>query len=311
VVVDVEDVYDEFSYGMKDPAAIRSFLEHAVSTWAKAPRFVVLFGDATFDPRNYLGSGDFDFVPTRLLATNLLTTSSDDWFVDFQNRAMPEIAIGRLPVRSVEEANRVVDKLAAYQESFGDWRHRAVFVSDQEDIEAFSFEEASASLQGQLPPSVTGLDLKLGLLPQSSQRAALAEAFNTGHLLVNYIGHGSTGFWTKKGVFDVNDAAALTNGDRLPIVVALNCLNGMFDDIYSESLAEALLKSAGGGAVAVLASSALTDPSGQSALAQNFYSQLFEGKTLGEALAAAKVGITDQDVRQTFFLFGDPTLRLR
>ena len=67
--MDVEDVYDEFSFGAKDFRALKDFLKHAKENWVKAPRFVLLVGDATFDPRNYLGLGDFDYVPTRLIDT--------------------------------------------------------------------------------------------------------------------------------------------------------------------------------------------------------------------------------------------------
>src|SRR6185295_11157720 len=84
-VVDIEDVYDEFSFGEKTPAAIKAFLARATTTWQRKPRFLVLAGDATMDPRDYAGFGDFDLIPTKLLsmASVALETASDDWFVDF------------------------------------------------------------------------------------------------------------------------------------------------------------------------------------------------------------------------------------
>ena len=105
-LVDIEDIYGEFSYGMRNPQALKDFLFRARSSWRRPPRFVLLVGDASFDPRNYEGYGSFDFVPTKLVDTAYLETASDDWFVDFDDDGLPDLAVGRLPVRTAEEARR-------------------------------------------------------------------------------------------------------------------------------------------------------------------------------------------------------------
>ena len=97
---------------------------------------------------------------------------------------------------------------------------------------------------------------------------------NNGSLLTTYIGHASVEIWANN-VFSSPDAMALTNGNRLPVVVALNCLNGYFHDVYTLSLAEALMKAPNGGAVAVWASSTLTQPDQQALMGQELFSQLF------------------------------------
>jgi len=96
-------------------------------------------------------------------------------------------------------------------------------------------------------------------------------------------------------------------------VVAMTCLNGFFHDLYSESLAEALLKAEQGGAVAVWASSGLTAPSGQVVMNQELVRLLFgeEQLTLGEAIRRAKAAVTDRDVRRTWSLIGDPATQLK
>ena len=101
-LVSIDDVYDEFSFGVRSPQALKDFLSHARTTWAVAPRYVVLAGDATFDPRDYAALGFGDFVPTRLVDMSQieLETASDDWFVDANADGLPELAIGRLPVRT-------------------------------------------------------------------------------------------------------------------------------------------------------------------------------------------------------------------
>ena len=98
LVVKIDDIYDEFNYGAKDPQAIQSFLRNA-RRWETPPRYVLLVGDASFDERQYLGLGDFDFVPTKLVMADLLVTSSDAWFTDFDDDGTPDIPIGRLSAR--------------------------------------------------------------------------------------------------------------------------------------------------------------------------------------------------------------------
>ena len=128
-LIDVEDLYDEFSFGNKSPKAIKDFLASAKANWKKPPRFVLLVGDASFDPRNYLGMGDFDFVPTKLVDTAYLETASDDWFVDLNNDGLPEMAIGRLPVQTAEEAAIVVSKIMGYEKSSK--KNEAILVADR------------------------------------------------------------------------------------------------------------------------------------------------------------------------------------
>jgi len=147
----------------------------------------------------------------------------------------------------------------------------------------------------------------------AATRAAIVQAINSGQLLVDYSGHGSEDIWSREGIFSGADASALTNGARLPVFVMMTCLNGLFDDLYVESLAETLLKAPQGGAVAVWASSALTEPDGQMPMNEALFQLLFHGPptTLGDAVAQAKAATQDGEVRRTWILFGDPTMRLR
>ena len=93
----------------------------------------------------------------------------------------------------------------------------------------------------------------------------------------------------------------------------MTCLNGFFADLFTESLAEGLMLSPNGGAVSVWASSGLTEPTVQAAMNQELFRQLFTRPsiTLGEAVIGAKSAVSDIDVRRTWILFGDPTMRLR
>ncbi len=151
----------------------------------------------------------------------------------------------------------------------------------------------------------------LGQTDVGTARDELLRQLNDGQLLVNYMGHGSTEVWAGGKLLTSADARVLTNGDRLPVVVAMNC-NGFFHDLYTESLAEALLKAPQGGAVAVWASSGLTGPHQQAVMNQALIDALFGEKrlTLGEATKRAKALTGGRDVQRTWLLFGDPTTRL-
>ena len=154
--------------------------------------------------------------------------------------------------------------------------------------------------------------IRLGQTDNETARSAVLGGLNEGKVLVGYMGHGAVDLW-RGNLLAASDTASLTNGSALPFVVGMTCLNGFFQTPYVESLAEALLKAENGGAVAVWTSSGLTDPAEQSLMNKGLMRLLFngEGLTLGEATATAKAATTDQDVRRTWILFGDPTTRLK
>ena len=111
-LVDIEDVYDEFTFGNKSPYALREFLAFAKSNWQLAPRFVLLVGDASLDPKNYLGRGDFDLVPSKLLDTQFMETASDDWFADIDSSVSQDVS-GPLAGPAEDEAARMISKIIA------------------------------------------------------------------------------------------------------------------------------------------------------------------------------------------------------
>jgi hypothetical protein len=311
-LVDVEDLYDEFGFGNKTPQALRDFLLRARVYWRKPPGFVLLVGDASMDPRNYLGLGSFDLVPTKLIDTAYLETASDDWLVDFNGDGLPDMAIGRLPVRTVEEAQLMVSKIVGYEQSAGGMTE-VMLVADMMGDGDFDFEGASSEVGALLGGNLTTRKVFRSQFTDDAQvHTELLGGLNGGELLVNYMGHGSQESW-RGDTFTSTDAGALTNGFRLPFVVSMTCLNGFFQDVYSDSLAEALLKAKQGGAVAVWASSGLTEPANQAVMNKELVRLLFNGEslTLGEAVKRAKAAVSDQDVRRTWILFGDPTTRLR
>jgi hypothetical protein len=307
-VIDVADLYDEFNFGEKSPYALKNFLSTAKAQWQLTPRFVLLVGDATFDPRNYLGAGNFDFVPTYLVDTAVLETASDDWYADFSGQGLPEMAIGRLPVRSAQVADALVSKIVNYgQSGAAAWKKQVLLVADQNDS-ANDFSGDTAAVKALLPGDLTVSQIFTG----GTANADLLNSLNVqGQAIVNYTGHGSEAVWAG-GLFSSTDAGGLTNGSRVPFVVSMTCLNGFFQDVYGTALAKALIEAPGGGALAVWASSGLTDSGSQAAMNQALIKALFgtQPVTIGEAAATAKTAAGNLDARRTWILFGDPATRL-
>jgi hypothetical protein len=218
-----------------------------------------------------------------------------------------------LPVRTSDEANTVVRKTLSYESDHdgGDWTDQSLLVADRND--ASDFSQDSRSVEALLPKSMTVTDVFASDMDASAARQEILDGINSGKLLVNYIGHGSVEIWSGDDLLDDTAASTLSNGARLPLFLAMNCLNGFFHDVYTQSLAEVLLLSKNGGAVAVWASSGLTQPEPQVQMDQNVVRLLFSNPslTLGEAVRNAKSADIDPDVRRTYILFGDPMLRLR
>jgi cysteine-rich repeat protein len=299
-LVDVQDVYDERGFGDKSVTALRDFIQSARTSWRVPPRFVLLVGDATFDPRNFLGLGDFDFVPTKLIDTTTMETASDDWFVDADLDGVPELAIGRMPVRTAAQAQAVVAKTLGWAGT-GDLPRGGLFVTDVNDSD-IDFETPSAVAETKVA-DIMPVD-RFRRSDPASTSAALVAKLGAGPFLVNYLGHGSVEVWD--GLLTSAQAAALTN-EHASIYVIMNCLNGFFHDLYTTSMAESLLEAPQGGAVAVWASSTLADFTAQPGYNQEFLMRI--GRTsLGETAIGAKQAIDDVEARRTWILFGDPTL---
>jgi hypothetical protein len=312
-VVTTDEIFDAFNFGERSPFAILDYLQLAATSWSERPQAVLLVGDASFDPRNYLGFGDFDFVPTRLIETAAFKTASDDWLTDFKQTGFATIPTGRLPVRSPADAALIVSKIVGYERasSSGSWTGQALVIADQNVGVDFTGSANIASADMPKSLAVTKI-LADGQEPAVVQAQILA-ALNGGWLLVNYIGHGSEEQWSFSDLFDDSSAASLTNGNRLPVYLLMDCLNGFFQDVYATSLSTALMLAPNGGAVAVWASAGFTDAAPQATMNQALLSGWAANPSLpiGKAILNSKAGIADPDVRRTWNLFGDPAMHLQ
>ncbi len=324
-LVDVADLYDEFTHGIFDPAALRDFLAYAYQNWqSPAPSYVMLIGDAYWDYRDYKQTGTPNYVPIQTVQTAILgDTPSDNWFVAVSGGdSLPDMLVGRVSVQTPQQAGAVVDKIIAYDHSppSDAWNRRALLVADDDDPNFVAYSEAVAE---RLPDTFTLDRVYATQYPPGNPPADIADAINRGTLLVHYNGHGKAYGWGTWGIgeriFDRDpDISGLDNNGKLPVVVVANCLNGFFVGATSEvSLAEEFQRLENRGAIAVWAATALDYPSGHHLLMNHFYDALFTDarRNLGVATTQAKIKTYAQSdfwggLVDMYILFGDPATEI-
>ena len=314
-VITTDQIYDRFSGGLPTPTALTDFLRWATETWpAPAPSFVLLAGDASYDPLDYTSGPYQNLVPTALRATQEMgETASDNALADIDGDGLPDLAIGRFPAQTPEQLSAMIAKTLAYEQDppAGDWLKQALFVADNDDPFFSSFNSAIVS---GFPATYETEQLVIG--NDGDVRSQLLAALNEGRRLVSYMGHGAVNIWAQEEVLTNADIANLEQEGRLPFVVVWACLSGYFHHPQTESLGETLLLSENSGAVAALVPTGQTFPNNQQILADALFNRyLFQTPTIGEAFNASLHELNPQhpgerDIINTFVLLGDPALRL-
>lgn len=340
-VVDVQDIYDEFSAGHFDARAIRDFLEYAYLSWqAPAPSYVLLVGDGHYDFKNARGTGEPVFIPPYLWAVDpfLGETASDNRYVTVAgDDLVPDLAIGRLPVQTAAQAAAVVNKILSYESAprTDAWNKRLLFVADNAYSSAGSPDPAGNFwaisddlVVAHVPAPFVAERIYYDPSPRyageaykyttpAAMRTALVNAINAGALVVNYVGHAAPQFWAGEKLSRFEDVDALTN-TRFPVMLPMTCYEGSFHIPNLPSLAEYLLLQDGRGAIASFSPDGLGVATGHDYLDKGFLDALFqEGiHEVGPAVVRARLNLYANsggaylDLMDTFNLLGDPALRI-
>ena len=340
LIVDVEDIYDEFSNGVFNPMAIKSFLRYAYHYWDKAPSYVLLVGDAHYDYKNTIveyyksvyGAGyEYNlypiFVPTyhgwspeggeTAMDHRFVTVSGDD--------TLPDIAIGRLSVQRPLELKEIVAKIIAYEESPtpGPWRARIVQVADNEvdHVGDQEFEKTREELfKYYIPVSYEGQKIYLRKIQSPYKtRRMITDAINNGAVLLEYAGHGGSWSWADEYIFGNEHVYWLRNKGKYPFIIATTCLNGFFDkpQRYGDrSLGEEFLLGDDKGAIAVLSATRLTYATANSKFDKDIFTRMFKTKPahLGLIIMQSKIDFIKKHKGSALYipgaeqytLFGDP-----
>jgi len=326
--VRLSELYNHFSGGVADVAAIRNFLRFTGDHGEYPPQYVIFCGDADYDYRNISRPEQPNMIPTWESGYDKGSISSDDWFVDFTSGGrdlIPEIATGRLTAQTTREMETIIEKLIAYEEEplFGLWRNRITMVADDEFSETSSTEDEHVRFSEEIANNILPHTFDIVKVYETEfQRQwgrekpaaadALVASINAGTLIVNYFGHGNPTLWSHEHVFvQSRDMGRLEPSRRLPLYVAFTCDWAYFDDPASQSFPEQLLALPDAGSIGSIASTRLTYSSSNFNIARNFFGNMFgeHRMTPGEALALAKHQAWGS-VSPTYHLLGDPAAQI-
>jgi hypothetical protein len=331
VVVDAQDIYDEFTHGIYDPEAIRDFLTYAYVNWTPpTPTYVLLVGDGNYDFKDNQGLGEPSYIPPYLVYVDnwIGETVADNRYVCVSGEDIfPDMHLGRLPVKTSTEAGALVDKILKYEQSppEGAWNKQLLFLADNADS-AGDFAALSDNIaENYVPANYSTHKVYYGVTHPASAdaRAAIIAEINAGKLMVNYIGHGSREIWASEHLFEVSSIAALTNTGRLPFMVPMTCLEGYFivpsSTSYDySSVGEAIVRVPEKGAIASWSPTGMSVAAGHDYLNKGLFEAIFFDNVtvrLGPATTQGKLYLYSntagyRDLLDTYILFGDPATKL-
>ncbi|PKN92557.1 MAG: hypothetical protein CVU44_14705 [Chloroflexi bacterium HGW-Chloroflexi-6] len=310
-VVDVNDLYTQYTHGIFDPQAIRQYISYAANNLGT--EYVLLVGGDTYDYRGYLATKSISFIPSLYVATSSMATSVpvDALYADLNEDYVPDLAIGRFPVRSTAELSLMVSKTLAYAEK--NYGGTAVFASDKQDGN-ISFKNISVGLSQSLPGSWSVQSVHLDNSSLAAAQKQLIASMNQGAALVTYTGHSSTTAWSSSNLLTTKQASALTNAGRPFMLVQWGCWNTYYTSPVSNGLLQSFLFSGDRGAAAVLGAVTLTEAESEQLLGALLTPRLgTPGMTVGKALLESKLELAQEhpellDVLLGWGLMGDPAL---
>jgi hypothetical protein len=310
-VANTEDLYQRYAGGVFDPRAIRAHVARV------APRWVLLVGADTYDVRGFGGSGSLSFVPTLYTATDGIVrfAPADSLFGDLDGDGVQDVAVGRLPVRTVAELEILVDKTLAYgAKTYGG---QGVYAADVVDPSGpFSFVISSEASVEQLPADWSVRRAYADHLGVAGTRAAIRQGIEDGAALVSFFGHSGLGVWGFRNLFNYRDVQALTNHGKPTLVTQWGCWNTYYVSPNTLTMGHQLMIAGSQGAAAVLGASTLTQAVNEERLGALLTPRLTApGTTVGEAIVEAKREMARAhpgalDVLLGWTLLGDPTLEV-
>ncbi len=321
--VRLSDIYDDYTFGMEEPAAIQRFLAD------KQPVYGLLAGDATYDYRNRLGLGHMPSVPAYEMGYDIdpevygMTAKAyDAWYADFQGQGgAPDMVLARITCRSAVELRRFLDKVKTYEtQPLGFWAKRFVLLADDEwlgqpgkrDPIGFSHivgcENIVLFTRNLLDPvkiylteyPYTGVNDKAGA------RTDLLNQLNQGALFWCFFGHGAGFQLCHERTLSIDGVPQVTNGGRNPLAFFGSCGVGRFEDTRYEAIAEELVRKESG-CIATYGASKATTPGSNELFARTLFGRLAENDSLPVGASFFPAWLT----YTIYHMFGDPGMMLR
>ena len=357
VVVTPQQIYNEFSSGIQDITAIRDFVkmffDRAGTDIDKMPEYLLLFGDGSYDNKNRVADNT-NFIPTYQSENSLIVTASyvtDDYFGLLDNNEGEnangnlDVGIGRLPVKTTDQARNIVNKIIRYTSksnlgcqnaacssvyansisNYADWRNIVCFIADDEDSNSHIDQTDALATLVDTNYKVYNID-KIYLdayqqlsTPGGQRYPEVNDAINKrvekGALIVNYTGHGGELGWTHERVLEVSDINGWNNLNNMPVFFTATCEFSRFDDPERTSAGEYVILNQNGGAIALLTTTRISFSGSNFAINKSFYNYVFKKidnkfPCLGDIIKLSKIENASSTNLKMFVLLGDPAIRL-
>jgi hypothetical protein len=282
-MVDVEQVYNEFSGGKLDPVAMRNFLKYAYNNWQTRPTLVFFFGDGSYDYKNIYNLSTKNFLPPIEVSSDqsddIASFCSDDFAMEINEcftiptPSKPDFGTGRICATSDAEANVYIDKLISYEDpsNFDRWRDKIMYVADDGWTTENTLGQEGSLHTGQCEDvaenytpkyfekeKVYIVSYQAVYTPQGRRKPdvnpVIVNGWNEGRLVINYTGHGSTDLWAHEHIFERQVSIPLLNNkNKYTFLTIASCDLARWDDPYGISAAEQLINESNKGAIGVVA----------------------------------------------------------
>jgi len=349
-VVQIDQIFNEFSSGAEDICAVRDFMRMLYkrdSAIHSQPKYLMLFGRASFDYK-YRVANNTNYIPTfesveSFDPTN--TYNSDDFygFLDDNegrwdspldnslNIDLLDVGIGRFPAQNNFQAQTMVNKVIKYKSNsaFGDWRNKMVFVCDDGDQGGDSFVAQSELMANSSDwisknyniEKIYGDAYKVveeaGGARNPDAENAIVRSIERGALIVDYTGHGGQVGWSAERTLNTDDINGFTNQYNLPLFVTATCVFSPFDDPTLTSAGELVLSNPNGGGIALFTTVRLTLGGANNTLNNTFFNyagfdsaSVYKRLNLGDIIMLTKNDVSNDKNERNFVLLGDPALML-
>ncbi len=327
-IVNVFDIYNEFSFGLLDPEAIREFTIHAFFSWQlPRPSYVALLGDMSWDYRGLLEDSRKNYLPSMATKTyeHGYTVADNLYAAVSGDDVMPDMAIGRISCETPEEAQLLVDKIVNYPNDPGkEWVQNTLLIGAGQntgDEQSKGFNDQSLFLDNNYIQEVGFNSTKVFYFPNKESHEPfkggtpeIRQGFNDGCIMANFYGHGGGYQWD--AVFLNDDIYLLENEGRMPFVTSITCYTAHFDNqkVFGENFNLA----AGRGSIGFFGHTGITLWNYGVDMNKRLYNYLFlEGEeVLGDAVLLAKTNFNGiltnntKDHLNCLTLLGDPALKL-
>jgi hypothetical protein len=348
LIVTPDQIYNEFSGGIPDIAAIRNFLrmKFLLQKDSSHPlKYLLLFGDGSFDNKTP-PPGNTNYVPTyQTKNSNVIISSftSDDFYGlleenEGEDSGTEDLGIGRIPVSDTASAGIVISKIKGYLSPLnqGNWKNLVCITADDEDGNThMSDAEGLADILKENVPWVNVEKIYFDAFNQVTTSTgqfypdvtqAINDRINSGTLIFNYVGHGNENSLGHERVVTPESIDQWKNNNRLPLFITATCEFSRFDDIVKNSATgdieaknssgERLLVDQPEGAIALMSTTRLVYSAPNYALNRNIIDVAFgrdsEGNALrmGDIIRIAKNRTGNNTNKRNFLLLGDPAIRL-